>query len=149
MLCFQCNHYNYTASSLSFMLTRSQDFWLLILCHFHIIAAKLRYIWRTHTRYSVFFCTFVYGLACFLRITYRTSARSASAMPTKAAPPLLLPAVGEPPANPFSAKKKKFGGGKSQKKAKGAAGGARAGLPAQAARLTHSQLRWNSVRAKV
>ena len=45
-------------------------------------------------------------------------------MPTKAAPPLLLPAVGEPPANPFSAKKK-FGGGKSQKKAKGAAGRAR------------------------
>ena len=69
-------------------------------------------------------------------------------MPTKAAPPLPL-VVGEPPANPFSAKKKKFGGGKSQKKAKGAAGGARAGLPAQAARLTHSQLRWNSVRAKV
>jgi len=56
--------------------------------------------------------------------------------------------VGEPPANPFSAKKE-IRRGKSQKKAKGAAGGARAGLPAQAARLTHSQLRWNSVRAKV
>ena len=39
-----------------------------------------------------------------------------------------------PPDTPFQLKNK-FGGGKSQKKAKGAAGGARAGLPAQAARL--------------
>ena len=60
-------------------------------------------------------------------------------MPTKAAPPLPL-VVGEPPADPFSAKKK-FGGGKSQKKAKGAAGGARPPYGGQAARLTHSQLR--------
>ena len=42
-----------------------------------------------------------------------------------------------PLANPFSSKKE-IRRGKSQKKAKGAAGGARAGLPAQAARLTHS-----------
>ena len=39
-----------------------------------------------------------------------------------------------PPDTPFQLKNK-FGGGKSQKKAKGAAGGVRAGLPAQAARL--------------
>ena len=43
----------------------------------------------------------------------------------------------QPP--PFQLKKK-FGGGKSQKKAKGAAGGARAGLPTQAARLRVSIL---------
>ncbi|NCC19796.1 hypothetical protein EOM33_01915 [Candidatus Saccharibacteria bacterium] len=65
-------------------------------------------------------------------------------MPTKAAPPLPL-VVGESPANPFSAKKE-IRRGESQKMAKEAAGGARAGLPAQAARLTHSQLRWKWVR---
>ena len=48
------------------------------------------------------------------RITYETKARSASAVPTGAAPPLLL-TVGEPPETPFSTKKVKNGGGKSQK----------------------------------
>ena len=48
------------------------------------------------------------------RITHRTSARSASALPTKATPPLPL-AVGESPETPFSTKKVKTGGGKSQK----------------------------------
>jgi len=43
-------------------------------------------------------------------------------------------AVGEPPDTPFS-DKKEIRRGKSQKKQRGAAGGARAGLPAQAARL--------------
>ncbi len=48
------------------------------------------------------------------RITHMTSARSASALPTKATPPLLL-AVGDSPETPFSTKKVKNGGGKSQK----------------------------------
>jgi hypothetical protein len=52
-------------------------------------------------------------------------ARSASALPTRAALPPLH-AVGEPPTNPFSAKKENWRG-KSQKKAKGVAGGALAG----------------------
>ena len=43
-----------------------------------------------------------------------TSARSASALPTKATPPLPL-AVGDSPETPFSTKKVKNGGGKSQK----------------------------------
>ena len=58
---------------------------------------------------------------------------SASAVPTRAVPSLPCMA-GAPPDTPFQLKNK-FGGGKSQKKAKGAAGGVRAGLPAQAARL--------------
>ena len=62
------------------------------------------------------------------RITYMTSARSASALPTKATPPLPL-AVGEPPETPFSTKKVKNGGGEISKNAKGFSGGAQHGLP--------------------
>ena len=72
------------------------------------------------------------------RITYKTKARSASAVPTGAAPPLLL-TVGEPPETPFS-KSNKSRRGKFQKICKGFSGGARAGLPAQAARLRFSIL---------
>ncbi len=43
----------------------------------------------------------------------------------------------EPPENPFQLKKKRSVG-EISKKAKGFSGGVRAGLPAQAARLTHS-----------
>ena len=56
-------------------------------------------------------------------MTYKTKARSASAVPTGAAPPLLL-TVGEPPETPFS-KSKKSRRGKSQKICKGFSGGAR------------------------
>jgi hypothetical protein len=41
----------------------------------------------------------------------------------------------EPPANPFSAKKRNSAGGNLRKKAKGAAGGARPPFGGQAARL--------------
>lgn len=51
-----------------------------------------------------------------------------------------------PPANSFSAKKE-IRRGKSQKKAKGAAGGARPPFGGQAARLTHWQFCWKWVRA--
>ena len=57
---------------------------------------------------------------------------SGFAAPSRAAS--TAPAVGEPPANPFSAKKE-IRRGKSQEKAKGAAGGARPPCGGQAARL--------------
>ena len=62
---------------------------------------SLRYIWCGNTRYSVFLYFHIAVRFLFSRITYKTKARSASAVPTGAAPPLLL-AVGEPPETPFS-----------------------------------------------
>ena len=93
---------------------------LAVCCFFFIIfsysitLAKLRYIWCIYTRYSVFVCIFGYCSACFCRMTYRTKARSASAMPTRAVPPFATCGKANHQKHPLQLKKK-FGGGKSQK----------------------------------
>ena len=76
----------------------------------------------------------VIGQFVFYCITCRTRARSASAMPTKAAPPLPL-VVGEPTRTPFTISKKKHGGRNYKKYAKGFLVGARSPFGGQATRL--------------
>ena len=60
-----------------------------------IYLVQIRYIWCTNTRYSVFDTPKSYLRLLFCYLFFRSRARSTSALPTKAAPPLPF-AVGEP-----------------------------------------------------
>jgi len=60
-----------------------------------IYLVQIRYIWCTNTRYSVFDTPKSYLRLLFCYLFFRSRARSTSALPTKAAPPLPF-AVGAP-----------------------------------------------------